>query len=239
MYPPPSSSPDLNCPNCDNPLYVSIPWQALSALAGLSPSQPKEPKSLFIEVIETLPKAVIVSLLVRHTIQFLERTYDRIIARVKEMGWFSSSSSSHHRPSYARSSSGSTYSRSSSYRGHRVRPRDGYIKYLIYKLKVLFHDLVKYGKRHPFKVFFLVIMPLISGGVLASIAKTFGIKLPAFLMGAKAAKEMAGGSGGYYGSKGYDDGFDIGGIAKGAGLGGGLMNGDTLGSALKIAKAFM
>ena len=69
-------------------------------------------------------------------------------------------------------------------------------------------------------------MPLISGGVLASIARQFGIRLPDFLQGKGG---MGSRSGGYYGSQGYGD--DYGGGDSGLG--------DSMGSLLKVAKAFM
>jgi hypothetical protein len=152
------------------------------------------------------------------------------------MGWFglggSSRSSRHYssRPSYHRSSSAhsrgsSHYSRSSSY--YKRRPRDGYVERLLHKLKQLFRELFYYARRNPAKLFFFVLMPLISGGVLASIAKQFGIRLPDFLQGKNA---MGSRSGGYYGSQGYGDDYGRGGES---GLG------DSMGSLLKVAKAFM
>jgi hypothetical protein len=95
----------------------------------------------------------------------------------------------------------------------------------MHKLKHLFRELLYYARRNPAKLFFFVLMPLISGGVLASIAKQFGIHLPDFLQGKGA---MGARSGGYYGSKGYGD--ERGGE-------GGL--GDSMGSLFKVAKAFM
>jgi hypothetical protein len=164
------------------------------------------------------------------------------------MGWFGSSRSSH-RPSFSRTSS--SYSRSSDH-GHssrsgssyyKRRPRDGFINGLIHKLKHLFRELYYFARRNPVKVFFLVIMPLISGGVLAGVAKQFGIKLPSFLQGKHSSR---GGGGGYYGSKGYgrdhDGGLDMGGLAGGlGGLGGlsGLASGGNLGSLMSVAKAFL
>ena len=91
-----------------------------------------------------------------------------------------SSSGSSYRPGYARSSS-STYSRSSSY--YKRRPRDGYINGLVDKLRHFLRELWYYLRRNPVKVFFLVIMPLISGGALAAFAGQFGVKLPGFLSG--------------------------------------------------------
>jgi hypothetical protein len=45
----------------------------------------------------------------------------------------------------------------------------------------LFRDLVYYAKRHPLKVFMLVIMPLVTGGALTALLARFGIRMPAGL----------------------------------------------------------
>ncbi|TID27555.1 hypothetical protein E2P81_ATG00311 [Venturia nashicola] len=159
------------------------------------------------------------------------------------MAWpFStSSSSSRHghthasssRPGYARSSGGhSTSSRSSSH--YKRRPRDGYIARLVHKLKHLFRELIYYARKNPAKVIFLLI-PLISGGVLAGIARQFGIRLPSFLQGKAAAggRHGARGGSGYYGSQGYEGhegGGGMGALGALAGSAGGLMS---------VAKAFI
>ncbi|KAE9971850.1 hypothetical protein EG328_005331 [Venturia inaequalis] len=152
------------------------------------------------------------------------------------MAWpFSTSTSSRHghsssssRPGYARSSTGhSTSSRSSSY--YKRRPRDGYIARLVHKLKHLFRELIYYARKNPAKVIFLLI-PLISGGVLAGIARQFGIKLPSFLQGKGAGGgggHGARGGGGYYGSQGYEEregGGGMGALGALAGSAGGLMS---------------
>ena len=146
--------------------------------------------------------------------------------------WFSSSSSSRrdsHRPSstYSRTSShGSAYTRGSSY--YKRRPRDGYVNRLIEKLKHLLRELWYYARRNPLKVFMFII-PLISGGVLAGIAKTVGIQLPGFLMSRAGGNSRSGYArgGGYYGSEGY-------GRDEEPGLGG--LN---MGTLMNAAKAFL
>lgn len=45
-------------------------------------------------------------------------------------------------------------------------------------MKRLFRDLVYYAKRHPMKVFVLVLMPLITGGFLTALLARFGLRLP-------------------------------------------------------------
>ncbi|QDS67573.1 hypothetical protein FKW77_003468 [Venturia effusa] len=140
--------------------------------------------------------------------------------------------SSSSRPGYARSSGGhSSSSRSASY--YKRRPRDGYIARLVHKLKHLFRELIYYARKNPAKVIFLLI-PLISGGVLAGVARQFGIRLPGFLQG-KGAGGGHGARGGYYGSRGYEGhedggGMGLGGLGALAGGAGGLMS---------VAKAFM
>jgi hypothetical protein len=155
------------------------------------------------------------------------------------MGWFTPSRSSHHssnRPGYARSHTGSSYSshRGSSSSYYKRRPRDGYIEYMLHKFKRLLRKLYDYARRHPYKVFFMVIMPLISGGVLHKTARQFGIKLPDILKG-NAGSHSSRGDGGYYGSEGYGgrgdrEEFGLGSITNGLGGIGGVM---------KMAKAFM
>ncbi|KAF2222170.1 hypothetical protein BDZ85DRAFT_265016 [Elsinoe ampelina] len=122
-------------------------------------------------------------------------------------------------------SSSKHYSSSSAY---GRRPRDGYISYLVHKLKRLIKDLWRYAQRHPVKTFFAVIVPLISaGGAVSALLRTWGVSVPLL-----AAFNGAGsrGGGGYYGSSGYDD--------YGSRSGGSDMMG-TVGQALKIAQAFM
>ena len=140
------------------------------------------------------------------------------------------------RPSAPRSNS-SFFSRSggsSSY--YKRRPRDGYINYLVYKLKRLVLDLYYYARRHPVKAFFAVVVPLISaGGALHGLLKQFGIRLPAGFAGLDGGSRSYGG-GGYYGSSGY------GGSGYGSGYergGGGGFDMGTVGSLIGIAKAFM
>ncbi|KAH0363295.1 hypothetical protein KCU65_g7467, partial [Aureobasidium melanogenum] len=137
---------------------------------------------------------------------------------------------SHTRPTFPRapSSTASFFSRnggSSSY--YKRRPRDGYIQSLIHKLKRLIRDLWEYAQRHPFKALMAVVVPLISaGGALHSLLKQFGIKTPVMF-------DAGMGRGGYYGSSGYG-GYESGSVFGG---GGGAM--DTVGSLMKVARAFM
>ncbi|KAK6865208.1 hypothetical protein PG990_005350 [Apiospora arundinis] len=66
--------------------------------------------------------------------------------------------------------------RSSSY--YKRQPRNNFVQRMYKKLKRLLRDLVYYAKRHPMKVFMLVIMPLITGGALTALLARFGLQLP-------------------------------------------------------------
>lgn len=46
------------------------------------------------------------------------------------------------------------------------------------QLKRLLRDLIHWAKRHPVKVFFMVIMPLVTGGALTALLARFGLRLP-------------------------------------------------------------
>lgn len=166
------------------------------------------------------------------------------------MSFFGGSSHNNHssspfnsRPTYARSTSSFFSGRGSGSSSHyKRRPRDGYISYLLAKLKRLIADLWTYARRHPVRAFFAIVVPLVSaGGALHGLLKQFGIRLPAGLE-AFAAGGAGGGRGayrsGYYGSSGYGGGGSEGfgglsSLATGAGALG------AAGSLFKIAQAFM
>ena len=63
------------------------------------------------------------------------------------------------------------------------------------QLRRLLRDLIYYMKKHPMKVFMLVVMPLITGGALSGLLAKFGIRLPGGL-----EKMFSAGSGGGHGS---------------------------------------
>ncbi|KAF2016057.1 hypothetical protein BU24DRAFT_409211 [Aaosphaeria arxii CBS 175.79] len=155
------------------------------------------------------------------------------------MGWFTSSSSSS-RPGYARSYAGSSYSSSSRHRSSTSRykrsPRDGYLQHLYHKFQHFLRQLWRYAKKHPYKIFFMVIMPLVSGGVLHKLARQFGVNLPE--LGGGQGARGAPSQGGYYGSEGYGDAGG-GGSNAGAGLKN-LADGiGGLASMAKMAQAFL
>ncbi|KAI1498739.1 hypothetical protein F5X99DRAFT_392521 [Biscogniauxia marginata] len=112
--------------------------------------------------------------------------------------------------------------RSNSY--YRRSPRSNFLQRTYKKLKRLLRDLIYYAKRHPVKVFMLVIMPLITGGALTALLARFGLRLPPGIekMLGIAAKTASGdslglvgeamrmvgsGSGGIRVERGRDDGF--------------------------------
>ncbi|KAI2776826.1 hypothetical protein F4815DRAFT_483486 [Daldinia loculata] len=66
--------------------------------------------------------------------------------------------------------------RSNSY--YKRQPRSSFIQRTVKKLRRLLRDLIYYAKRHPIKVFMLVIMPLITGGALTALLARFGLRLP-------------------------------------------------------------
>ncbi|KAL8807507.1 MAG: hypothetical protein Q9182_000672 [Xanthomendoza sp. 2 TL-2023] len=138
------------------------------------------------------------------------------------MAWFSGPGSptpSRHSSSYRRSSTYSQHGGSSSY--YKRRPRDGYIQRMIHQIRRLLRNLVSYARRHPFKVFMLVIMPLITGGALHNILRQFSIHLPAGLSSLV---------GGYGGGRGAYDSMSS--FSAGGGEGG-------IQSVMNIAKMFM
>ncbi|KAI4278522.1 MAG: hypothetical protein LQ337_000951 [Flavoplaca oasis] len=138
------------------------------------------------------------------------------------MAWFTGPGSptpSRHSTSYKRSASYSQHGGSSSY--YKRRPRNGYIQRMVHEIKKMLRNLVGYARRHPLKVFMLVLMPLITGGALHNILRQFGIRLPAGL------NSLIGGYGG--GRGGYDSMRSFGGGASDGGIQ----------SVMKIAKMFM
>lgn len=178
------------------------------------------------------------------------------------MGWlpdlFGSPRRSSSRPGYARSHTGSSFS--SSHRASTSRykrsPRDGYMSYLYAKVRHFLREIWRYAQRHPYKVFFMVIMPLVSGGVLHKLARQFGVNLPdmgtggARAAGGYAGSGHGGSNAGYYGSAGYGDerrggggglgGFDMQTLATGIGTAQSLAGGVSgLASLAGMASKFM
>jgi hypothetical protein len=85
---------------------------------------------------------------------------------------------------------------SSSY--YKRSPRKGYIHKILSQLRRLWRDLIYYLKKNPFKVFILVILPLITGGALTGLLSRFGLRLPASIerliakMGGSSGASMGG-----------------------------------------------
>ncbi|KAK4190582.1 hypothetical protein QBC35DRAFT_75231 [Podospora australis] len=121
---------------------------------------------------------------------------------------------------------------------YKRSPRANFVSRMTKKAKRLLRDLVYYAKRHPLKVFMVIIMPLVTGGFLTALLAKVGIRLPKFVermlgMAAKAstgdsiglvgeAVKMVSGSGGGGGKRG---GGGIGGILGGGGGSGGGLGG--------------
>ncbi|KAI9166992.1 hypothetical protein HJFPF1_03111 [Paramyrothecium foliicola] len=114
---------------------------------------------------------------------------------------------------------------------YKRQPRAGFMQRTWKQLKKIIRNLVHYAKRHPWKVFFLVIMPLITGGALTALLARFGLRMPSSLdrmigMASRAASgdhlglvndavRMAGDFGGSSSSSGSGNLFGgLGGVAK-------------------------
>ena len=134
--------------------------------------------------------------------------------------------------------------RSSSY--YKRSPRSGYMARIYSKLRRLLRDLLYYFKKHPMKVFMLVIMPLITGGALTGLLAKFGIRLPGGIekmFGAAAGGSNGGGYGVGRGQGGHMQ-FErtkvegpLGGLGEGIGSVVGGLGG--IGGAVSLAKMFM
>jgi hypothetical protein len=61
---------------------------------------------------------------------------------------------------------------------YKRAPRGNFMQRAWKQLKKIIRNLVHYAKRHPWKVFFLVVMPLVTGGVLTSLLARFGLRMP-------------------------------------------------------------
>ncbi|KAK4200178.1 hypothetical protein QBC40DRAFT_226105 [Triangularia verruculosa] len=84
---------------------------------------------------------------------------------------------------------------------YRRSPRKNFVQKLYKKVKRLIRDLINHAKRHPLKVFMLVIMPLVTGGFLTALLAKVGIRLPKFIerMIGVAGKAASGDSAGLVG----------------------------------------
>lgn len=84
---------------------------------------------------------------------------------------------------------------------YRRSPRSNFLTRAYKQLKRLLRDLVYYAKRHPIKVFTLVVLPLITGGALTALLARFGLRLPPSIerMMGISARAMSGGTAGLVG----------------------------------------
>ncbi|KAH0499386.1 hypothetical protein TgHK011_006586 [Trichoderma gracile] len=116
------------------------------------------------------------------------RDRDRSRSRSRTRGFFGGDGSGggHRRSTGSRGSFfgvGGNHSRSSFFGNSRPSyykrsPREGFVQRCIKQLKRLLRDLQHYAKRHPWKVFFLVILPLVTGGALTALLARFGLRIP-------------------------------------------------------------
>lgn len=102
---------------------------------------------------------------------------------------------------------------------YRRSPRPSFFTRAYKQLKRLLRDLVYYAKRHPVKVFTLVILPLITGGALTALLARFGLRLPPGLerMLGMGARAMSGSGIGLVGEA----------VRMASGMGGGGREGST------------
>lgn len=113
------------------------------------------------------------------------------------------------------------------------------------KLRRLLRDLLYYLKKHPMKVFMLVIMPLITGGALTGLLARFGIRLPGGvekMFGAAAGGSVGGmgvgrGAGGHMQFERTKVEGPLGGL--GGGIGNAISGMGGIGGAVSLAKMFM
>ncbi|KAH8602727.1 hypothetical protein B0O99DRAFT_604065 [Bisporella sp. PMI_857] len=101
-----------------------------------------------------------------------------------------------HRHNSSRSSFFGNFGKTSHY---KRSPRPGYLQSAYKKLRRLLRDLIHYAKKHPIKVFMLVIMPLITGGALTGLLARFGVRLP---YSVEKMLGIAGGAAGSFGGGG-------------------------------------
>ncbi|OAT05348.1 hypothetical protein BDBG_01761 [Blastomyces gilchristii SLH14081] len=109
----------------------------------------------------------------------------------------------------------------------RAKPRSGFIARTVRKIRRLFRHILRYARSHPLKVFFMVVMPLITGGVLQKLLSVVGVRLPPLLGGGHGA--------GFRGGNGGVGGGGLGGMLGGGG--GGL--GGSVGGLMSLAKMFV
>ena len=134
---------------------------------------------------------------------------------------------SSHAGSRASTSRGYGYGSSS-----RARPRSG----LVERTRRFLRKVYDYMRRHPLKVFMLVIMPLLTSGALIKLLSRFGVRLPRnieSLFGGSGSRGI-GADGRYYARGGARD---FGGGTALPGMGGGI--GESVSGVMKLAQMFM
>ena len=64
---------------------------------------------------------------------------------------------------------------SSSWSSRRARPRAGFFRRTLHRIKRWFRQVFRYARRYPFRVFLLVIVPLILAGSLQELLSAIGV----------------------------------------------------------------
>ncbi|RMZ80661.1 hypothetical protein DV738_g2658, partial [Chaetothyriales sp. CBS 135597] len=114
----------------------------------------------------------------------------------------------------------------------RPRPRTGFVA----RIRKFLREIFDYLRRNPVKVFFLVIVPLLTSGALQKLFAHIGIRLPRNLEHLIGGEGVPGGGnpGRYYargGARDYDAGTALPGMSGGFG--------EALGTVAGIAKHFL
>ena len=113
----------------------------------------------------------------------------------------------------------------------RARPRSG----LVARTRRLLRKIYDYMRRHPLKVFMLVIMPLLTSGALMKLLSMFGVRLPRNIEGIFGGGSRGTGERGRYYARG--GARDFGGGTALPGMGGGI--GESVSGIMKLAQMFV
>ena len=115
----------------------------------------------------------------------------------------------------------------------RARPRSGFVA----RVRRFLLEVYSYMRRHPAKVFFLIILPLITGGALTKLLSVVGIRLPRSVE--NLMSQFGGGRGVVERERFYSRGGarDFGGGSALPGMMGGV--GQSVGGLMGLAKMFM
>lgn len=104
------------------------------------------------------------------------------------------------------------------------------------KIQKFLRDLYGYMRRHPVKVFVLVIMPLLTGGALTKILSQFGVRLPRSMQSMMGSSMGRAGGDRYFsrgGARDFGGGTSLPGMMGGGGIG------NSVQGLMSVAKMFM